>query len=177
MRHYINTYLDIILINVISLIIGLCFYYEADEHQIELLGAILATGISLSIGYRQLKVENDKIFKELFKEFNERYNTEFHTKLTQIDMDYLESPDEFYYKKIDPEFINEYMNLCAEEYLWFRKGRIPQSVWDAWENGMLYYFNLAPFNFWVLNQKSDVDTHYGLFIRIGHKIDNWKDHH
>jgi hypothetical protein len=175
MKYYLNTYLDLLLINLLTLIIGLSAYNIVSEHKVEILGAILATGISLSIGFRQLKVENDKIFKELFKEFNKRYQENFHIKFVEIEIDCGSSNDELYYKKVEPELINAYMNLCAEEYLWYQKGRIPKSVWDAWEVGMLHYFNSKAFNFWVLNQKSDKDSHYGLFDEIGNKIIGWKE--
>ncbi len=34
----------------------------------------------------------------------------------------------------------EYLNLCAEEYLWYKKGRIDAKVWEAWWAGMLEKF-------------------------------------
>jgi len=37
----------------------------------------------------------------------------------------------------------DYLNFCGEEYLWKTKGRIPENVWNFWENGMIYYFKLT----------------------------------
>ena len=30
----------------------------------------------------------------------------------------------------------DYLNLCGEEYLYFRRGYIEPSVWQAWNKGM-----------------------------------------
>ena len=30
----------------------------------------------------------------------------------------------------------DYLNLCGEEYLYFKRGYIEPSVWQAWNNGM-----------------------------------------
>ena len=65
MKYYLNTYLDLLLTNLLTLIIGLSAYNIVSEHKVEILGAILATGISLSIGFRQLKIESDKLFKKI----------------------------------------------------------------------------------------------------------------
>jgi hypothetical protein len=37
----------------------------------------------------------------------------------------------------DPErVIIDYVNLCAEEYFWYTRGRIDTAIWRAWRNGM-----------------------------------------
>jgi O-antigen ligase len=58
-------YFDLIIINVLTLIIGILFYYITNQ-KVEILTAFLVTGISISLGIRQYKIENDKMFKELF---------------------------------------------------------------------------------------------------------------
>jgi hypothetical protein len=30
----------------------------------------------------------------------------------------------------------DYFNLCAEEFLWYKKNRIPNDVWSAWKSGI-----------------------------------------
>lgn len=65
------------------MLIGIFLYFLTSE-KTEILGAIIATGISLSIGIRQYKTENDKIFKQLFTEFNSKYDTKFNDKLEEI---------------------------------------------------------------------------------------------
>ena len=66
-------YFDIIIINLLALAIGLILYFYLGK-SIEILSMVVATGISISFGIRQYKIENDKIFKELFTGFNEKYD-------------------------------------------------------------------------------------------------------
>lgn len=59
-------YLDLIIINVLFLVIAILLYLLTYK-KTEILAAVLATGISLSLGFRQYRTENDKIFKLLLK--------------------------------------------------------------------------------------------------------------
>ena len=126
MINWIKKYLDIILINLITLIISISLF-NYFENKIEIIGAVLATGISISFGVRQYKMENDKMFKELFESFNSRYDTKFNNKLNEIDSKYKVSK-ELLIDENDKLLIIDYLNLCSEEYLWYQKGRIPEIV-------------------------------------------------
>lgn len=161
----IKRYSDVFVINIGSFIIGLTLYFIFC-HRIELLVVTISTGISLAIGLRQYRTENDKIFKELFIKFNESYDSKFNDALRRIDTsNKLEEGDEI--------LVIDYLNLCAEEYLWFSKDRIPSEVWISWENGMIYYFNVGCINSLVLTEKNQQDSYYGLFNKIGHRIEGW----
>lgn len=59
------------------------FLYYVNK--IEIIEAILATDISISFGVRQYKMENDKMFKELFESFNNKYDNKFNDSLNKID--------------------------------------------------------------------------------------------
>jgi hypothetical protein len=104
-------------------------------------------------------------------EFNSKYDSKFNDKLNEIvkqsenDKDYKLSPE-------DKKLIVDYLNLCAEEYLWRTKNRIPKKVWDSWENGMVYYLNKPIINEVVLNEKCQKDSYYGLFEKIEKRIKN-----
>lgn len=165
----LKKYWDILLINLLALGIGLLFYFCNNEN-IEVLSVIVATGISLSFGIRQYKIENDKIFKELFISFNEKYDSRFNNTLNHI----LEQDADYKLSAIEQVLINDYLNLCAEEYLWYKKGRIGAIVWKSWESGMIYYMNIPSINQFILLQKNQKDSYYGLFNRLGHKINNWE---
>jgi len=87
--------------------------------------------------------EDDKMMKELFKDFNERYD-ELNDKLYLIveprtDSDAMKSilMEGFEKKSV----IIDYFNLCAEEYFWYKKGRIDEKVWLSWSTGMNYWYN------------------------------------
>lgn len=76
-----------------------------------MLGAVIATGISLSLGIRQYKTENDKIFNELFTEFNTKYDLKFNDKLEEI-VDLSESDKDYKLLQIDKKLIIDYLNFC-----------------------------------------------------------------
>lgn len=171
MKHLVK-HSDIYLINAMALIIGIIAYCHFDNN-FEILSVIVATGISISFGIRQYKIENDKIFKELFTDFNLKYDSKFNDMLNEIEQDYNTNGNCEISQKQKLK-LNDYLNLCAEEYLWFQKGRIPNSVWGSWESGMIYYLNIPCINDYILTQKSQMNSYYGLFSRIGYRINNWQ---
>lgn len=134
--------------------------------------AIVATGISISISLRQLKVENDKIFKELFIQFNTKFNENFQKELEKIVEKHKNNID-YEVNEFEKILIIEYLNFCSEEYLWYKRGRIYEEVWTAWENGMLYYFNKKPINKVIIKEKIKAQMYYMLFDKIGKQIDGW----
>lgn len=68
--------------------------------------------------------------------------------------------------------IIDYLNFCSEEYLWYRKGRISEIVWQSWENEMLYFLNLEPINNVIQTQKEQKTSYYGLFEKLGKRLKN-----
>jgi len=155
---------DFIWINLLTLVLGIIAFYSFDK-KFEVFYAILATGISISIGYRHYKIENYKLFKELFTEFNEKYDTKFNNELSKIHNQYMVNPN-YQLTENDNQLVIDYINLCAEEYLWYTKGRIDESVWKNWENGMKFYLNIEPIKKCFINEESQKDSYYGLFSRL-----------
>jgi hypothetical protein len=164
----LKLYCDTLVINLISILIGIGLYYLTNE-KIEILGAVIAIGISLSLGIRQYKTENDKIFKELFTEFNTKYDAKFNDKLDEI-IEESESIEGYQLSSENKKLVIDYLNFCAEEYLWKTKDRIPASVWTAWENGMVYYLNKPIINKVFVNEIEQKDSYYGLFEKIEKRI-------
>ena len=158
-------YRNIIYINVISLFFAIVAYYYFDK--IEILTAIIATGISISIGISKLQIENDKIFKELFMEFNNKYDKKYNDKLNIICKKGKVEEDEI-------SLIIDYLNFSAEEYLWYKKNRIDKIVWESWKNGIIYYLNNDAINKIIIKEKEQENSYYGLFDEIGDKINNWR---
>ena len=96
------------------------------------------------------------MFKELFTEFNARYDT-MNGGLSNI------KSKEHDLSIQDRQFIIDYFNLCAEEFLFFRERCIPEEVWTAWCRGMLYYITREPFHS-VWNEESAKGSYYNLTI-------------
>lgn len=149
-------HLDIYIINLSGLVIGIFLYYNLDG-KIEIIGACLATTISISVGLRTYKIEDDKIFKDLFETFNKKYDEKFNERLNEIND---ESTD------IDKKLIIDYLNFCSEEYLWFKRNRIPYNVWLAWREGILFHLRKKSLRIIVEKERNQKDSYYGLFENL-----------
>ena len=157
-------YADIFLINLTAIGIAILLYYILKEKS-EIPIAIIATGISISFGIRQSKIENDKIFKELFISFNRKYDKKFNNLLNEI---VAKSVNDRKYElsRKEVKLVIDYLNFCAEEYLWYLKGRIDEAVWQSWENGMKYYLCNSSILPLVNKEKKQKDSYYGLFEKL-----------
>jgi hypothetical protein len=171
MKHQINKYSDIIVINLISFLVGLVLYNFIYKKP-EILFAPIATGISLAMGLRQYKTENDKLFKTLFTEFNSKYDSVFNNRLIIICKVYRET-NCFVLSDEDKILIIDYLNFCAEEFLWYSLGRIPDVVWKSWRAGMLYYLNVSCINKFILSEKTQQNSYYNLFNELSGDLNNW----
>lgn len=97
--------------------------------------AVALTGGSIGLVYfvQKQKLEETKLFKELFEEFNRRYD-ELNGRLFLIlrtDSDLTPG---------DETTLIDYFNLCAEEHLFYQDGYVHEAAWKAWTNGMCAYW-------------------------------------
>jgi len=104
-------------------------------------GIVIATAallISWRFNESRKRITHDQMKKELFSEFNQRYNLLDDILLTI-------NPKESYQelKIADPEkarVLNKYIDLCSEEYFWYKRGRLDEDIWKAWNTGMQYWY-------------------------------------
>ncbi|MGK4568176.1 hypothetical protein [Flavobacterium sp. 3HN19-14] len=160
MQKHFTRYSDLYVI-IIAGLLGIAVFYYLDR-KLELLIAIFGGGISIAFSLRQDRIENDKMFKELFIMYNEKYDQKFNNCLNEIENEIFENPN---YKLSDKQvsIVIDYLNLCAEEYLWFTKGRIDKSAWNSWERGIKHYLNISAIKKVVQNEKKQKDSYYGIF--------------
>jgi hypothetical protein len=96
-----------------------------------ILGA-LALSSTIYFSWSANKRADQLMTKQLFTEFNERYNA-LNEVLNATEgkalTDIKQHP-----KLIDK--IDDYCNLCAEQYYWKKAGRIDDVIWKAWLAGM-----------------------------------------
>jgi hypothetical protein len=76
------------------------------------------------------KLEELRLFREIFRECNLRYDGMNEALATIGAKPATELRPEDKVKIVD------YLNLCGEEYLYFKRGYIEPSVWQAWHSGM-----------------------------------------
>lgn len=111
--------------------------------------------ISLIYFVQKQKLEELKLFRELFKEFNARYD-EMNETLARI----AEASDTEVSKQ-ERETLVDYFNLCGEEYLYFERGYIDPVVWKAWFNGMKAIIS-EPRVQHVWQEERRTESYYGL---------------
>jgi hypothetical protein len=162
-KQIIKKNLDLLVINSCSLILGIALYYITCK--IELAIALIAGGFTFAFGIRQYEMENDRIFKELFTAFNLKYDEKFNDTLNSIDIEF-KNNSAYRVNEKDTKLIIDYLNLCAEEFLWFKKGRISDEVWSAWKSGMSYFLSLGPIVEIVKNESKLDLSYYGLFKEL-----------
>lgn len=132
----------------------LYFYYK---YKLETaIFAALVSGIITSYwAVNKQWLDQDQAFKDLFREFNKRFD------------DMNESLNEILNGEADTrtqeKIIQDYLNLCSEEYLWYKKGRIDKDVWQAWKGGIDYYLKNETFRNHFKKESSHNDSYYGLF--------------
>jgi hypothetical protein len=82
------------------------------------------------------KLEELRLFKELFTDFNKRYDD-----LNDILNDIVLSKQTAQLTDDEIKHLNDYFNLCGEEFLFYQKGYIYPEVWTSWHNGMKIFID------------------------------------
>lgn len=129
------------------------YHLEWIDNQVFL--ASVAAFITVYLGLLRYQVDADRVFQELFTTFNARYD-EMHEQLDRLGTNGIQA---------DRAIVVDYLNLCAEEYLWYRKGRIDESVWRSWHAGMDEKFrNPQVERIAKEEQESSGDSYYGFLV-------------
>lgn len=101
-----------------------------------------ALGALVSVAYflQKQKLDELRLFREIFKECNARYDD------LNEDLARIARANEFEFTTDDRQILVDYFNLCGEEYLYFRRGYIEPSVWHAWHSGMQSLVSIPSIN-------------------------------
>lgn len=139
---------------LLTLVIGAfaIFHFDLDGKP-ALLGALIAVVLGFCYFVQQQRLAETRLFKELFTDFNHRYDL-MNGRLGEIVASGTATDKQI-------QLIVDYLNLCAEEYLFFRQGYIVPEVWTAWCRGMLQYLNCEPF-LAVWRKELTLGSYYGL---------------
>lgn len=116
----------------------------------------LATILTFYISILNYQQSYDKFFKELFLECNKRYDNL---------NDYLNSltTNSIISSNAERQKIVDYLILCAEEYLWFKKGRISDEVWKNWIAGMKEQISKPTIRKIYEEEYEQRESYYGFF--------------
>lgn len=176
-------YLTEIVLLIIAFIIGAYFIFISFQN---LINHILHNFITINQRYAEilislliliytgikLKISRDEMFERLFSDFNKRFDC-MNENLNKIrEGNYFSIGDSKQdnegqqinnIKKTSDEIVKDYLNLCAEEFLWYKKFRIEPKVWSAWCDGMCFYLAHDKFKNIVEKQRTENKSYYYLF--------------
>lgn len=121
----------------------------------ESVAAVIAGSLSFVYFVHTQKLEEIKLFKQLFTEFNQRYDS-----LNEPLYGILHGNSGDTLNDSQVSTLTDYFNLCAEEYFYYKHGYIDSEVWKAWSNGMKLFFNNARIKkLWQEEKKTE--SYYG----------------
>ena len=121
------------------------------------LGGLIAGVLGFCYFIQQQKLAETQLFKQLFTEFNARYDT-MNDQLARIPPNDKLTLDE-------ENRLIDYLNLCAEEYLFQQQGYILPEVWRTWCRGMLSLFENNTIGDFVQPHLA-TEAYYGLTLDI-----------
>lgn len=154
-RFVFRFYALIIILLLVAVIVWFVRSSKTRE-DISLLITLVGGLVSFFYFIQKQKIKELLLFKQLFTEFNSRYDklNESLNKIVAEDSSKPLSPDE-------KDTLNDYFNLCGEEFLFYKRGFIYEEVWKAWHNGMSYYVASKRIgDRWKEEKKTD--SYYGL---------------
>ena len=100
----------------------------------QLLLGVVGSALSGIYFVQKQKLEEMHLFKEIFSECNKRYDG-LNERLNAI----ATRPDDQALSQDEQSTLNDYFNLCAEEFLFFRTGYLLPLVWESWRNGIMSF--------------------------------------
>ena len=100
------------------------------KEQLTTIATVVGALLSIAYFLQKQKLEETRLFREIFKECNARYDAMNEGLAVVV----TKHPDAI--TQVEIGKIVDYLNLCGEEYLYFKRGYIEPSVWQAWQSGM-----------------------------------------
>jgi len=144
---------------VLFILIAVAIYFHIKNIDGKILLPIAGGLISFVYFIQKQLLDEAKFINDLIVKFNQRYGC-LNEKLNDIVENRNKLPE------LDPrerETVNDYFNLCGEEYLFYQRGYVYKEVWRSWVAGMKYYYDNKRINpIWANELKSQ--SYYGFDI-------------
>ena len=154
LRNFIFTHYWLITLFLLLIALPMTIYTSKDGSLPTNLATVCGATLGLVYFVQKQRIEDIQVFERLFTSFNSRYGA-MNENLQRI---VAGRP------LVDCEpgdVLDDYFNLCAEEYLFYQQGHILQSVWRSWCRGIETYLQ-SPTIESYFNIEIQRDTHYGL---------------
>lgn len=132
-----------------------------NENLIGLIGGtfgMISVPTMILISWFQAKYQYRQYFMEVIEKVNERYDR-LHPILNTLPERYADCSVE---QKLT---ISRYLNLCSEEFLWWKLGLVPKIVWPTWKKGIREKLNQpAIAAAWQEHHRHEYDTGFQAFV-------------
>jgi hypothetical protein len=153
-----ENYFAIILFTFLALaILAPILYVKGADWKVLL--TIVGSLLSFVYFIQKQQLDEAKFLNELFVQFNRRYD-DLNEKLNDI-LENNQGLKELEAHEIDT--LNDYFNLCGEEYLFYRRGYIYPEVWQSWVAGMkIFYDDERIQKQWL--KELNTQSYYGLNV-------------
>jgi hypothetical protein len=153
---FFSNYWWLLTLAILGLAVIIVFLLPSID--VKLLVTLLGTFLPLFYFLQKQRLEEIRLFREIFEECNGRYDNMNEKLNTIVDAP---NPNNKSLASEELMILNDYFNLCGEEYLYYCQGYIFPSVWKAWYKGMQYYIeNPRIADVWAEERKSE--SYYGL---------------
>ena len=138
----------------VSFCIAIIILYSNQKFSVEIFGTALLLLTTIYFSIRSYFLEYDKFFKELFINFNERYD--------KINNDLIQITNKTVLTEEQTKLVIDYFNMCSEQYMWEKRGRIPSKIYLSWLDGTMSHLKKEPINA-LFNQerKDNKGSYYG----------------
>jgi len=132
--------------------------------QYGLIATLGAAIITSYLGWLKYWMDTDNFFLNLFISFNKRFD-DLNEDLNLI-MKGEEVNERNGKRRTKEQVVQDYLNLCSEEYYWHTKGRIPTEVRTPWKGGIDYYLQSEFIKAYFLEESQYNETYYKLFDEL-----------
>jgi hypothetical protein len=113
-----------------TILVGAVAFLLCTETSITSIATVAGSVLSVIYFIQKQRLEELKLFRELFKEFNARYDGMNENLASIISKNNTPLTSE------EESSLIDYFNLCGEEHLYYELGYIDPVVWKSWCNGM-----------------------------------------
>jgi len=128
-----------------------------DHQQLSVFAGFVASYFGVLFFVQKHKLEQDQFVKELFVLFNGRYDHLRAALDSALKTNGLDEQQRL--------TLQRYFNLCAEEYFFWKSGRIPTVVWQSWRCGMDTYISVPVIRVYAEKEVRD-QSYYGLATEL-----------
>lgn len=146
------------------------------------LASIVAGGIAWKFKSQKQTLDKNEFKRKIFLEYNDKYNNLndylellVHTESSKVHKlsGGFVSLDERWNQLVNdktgkmPDYIKaafDYINLCAEEHYWYKKGYVDAYVWTCWRNGMRSWHKKSFFMKKIIERESSSSYYHDDFL-------------